>query len=830
MKKFIATVLSLVIFISAIPFSNVVFAENAGELSLEQFDDGELYDLVARQNGEMTLSEIKASKLSDDDIPEFVDASVLSANDSVKRLKDNESSLNSVTYLNKDGSKSDIIYSENVKYIENGIVKDKSNKVTFDSLSNAYINPDNDIRTTFPKKLASSSAVAVAYNGYDIKIVPNGVKALNAQLEDDRVIYDKAFGDGTYLSYKPTYSGLKEDIVLTEYTDVNVFSFEIQALGLTLECIDGDYVLTDKGEVKAYFGELVIFDSNGNVGTGSVDAVQNENGVINYSITVDKQFLRNAAYPVTVDPAVAFTTASDIVDAYVKAGSTTLNTTASRIIIGSTSSTDPIKRMIVKLPTAANVVINRYGINNVTSVKYYMYCYNTPSASTHIGAYRMTESWGSTATTVSSTLFSAYTTTGGAIASISSSTANSYIGMELKSIFSSWASGSANNGVMIKFTSEQESRSVYTNTMEYTVESKRPYVVVKYNGTLPTTPNANVSSKSLYRISTPTQTAKYITKRVTSSSTSLTLENASTATGSTSALSQYVAVNYVEGGKYTLSFLNGEGSNLYLRANSDDSVSFVSSDTALNAQWYIIYNSIGTSYTFINAYYSTSYLTYNTDNSIINRPSNISAGDTWYMTKVGLDVPLIMQRTDYWCSAATTHQILSYFEVDDDVPGTTVEAKQEYLQNQVDGVVWNIFFTLNNYLDFQVEYSYYNISTVTNLQMMNEYIQNSISGGFPVVLHTWTDVYNYYEGDNYGHYICLVGYDPVTCNYILRDCNSLKPSLDWPYFGEFVVPPIQVYNGTINSVATHQGVVPADENNNRYIICKKFPLVNGEEL
>lgn len=815
MKKFIATVLSIVIFISAIPFSNVVFAENAGELSLEQFDDGELYDLVARQNGEMTLSEIKASKLSDDDIPEFVDASVLSANDSVKRLKDNESSLNSVTYLNKDGSKSDIIYSENVKYIENGIVKDKSNKVTFDSLSNAYINPDNDIRTTFPKKLASSSAVAVAYNGYDIKIVPNGVKALNAQLEDDRVIYDKAFGDGTYLSYKPTYSGLKEDIVLTEYTDVNVFSFEIQALGLTLECIDGDYVLTDKGEVKAYFGELVIFDSNGNVGTGSVDAVQNENGVINYSITVDKQFLRNAAYPVTVDPAVAFTTASEIVDAYVKEGSTTLNTTSGRIAIGSTSSTDPVKRMIVKLPTAANVVINRYGINNVTSVKYYMYLFNAPTTSAQIGAYRMTESWGSTATTVSSTLFSAYTTTGGVTTGISSSTANRYIGMELKNIFSAWASGSANNGVMIKFVSEQPSRSVYTNAIEFTVESRRPYVVVRYNSTLPTTENVNVSNKSLYRISTTTQTSKYITKRVTSSSTSLTLENASTATGSTSALSQYIAVNHVGGGKYTLSFLNGEGSNLYLRANSDDSVSLTGDATYDYSKWYIVFNSISITYTFINAYYSTSYLTYNTDNSIINRPSNISAGDTWRMTKVGLDVPLIQQETSYYCGPASTLQVLRYFGItDSQIAGVgntaqdriytrvknedgTAGSTAHFLAGELQTRSYNIY--PNDYYRWykQGNGAGYEVSgSIDSLNTMNNFINNSLSNGCPVIILVIpNELSEYYPSSSGGgHYICLVGYDEVLDKYILRDCNN-----DNNYFGEFIVAPQSVYDASIES-------------------------------
>ena len=824
MKRIVSFLLMTAILLSVFPFSSVVFASDTAPLSLKSFEENELFDSLALQNGTMTMAELEKATLSESDVPSFVDRSFLEENDSVKRLKNKEEELNALVYQNKDGTLSKMMFSENIKFKdETGKIKDKSNRLEFNSATSSYVNPDNDVNVRLPKKVSSNAPISVTYDEYKIDIIPNGTAADGVKVENT-VRYDGVFGNETQLVYTPLFSGIKEDIILNSLPSDNEFEFTVDANGLELVCIDGEYVLTDtNGDVKAYFGELVIYDSNGTEGTGAVNAVQNENGSIQYTITVDSSFLQTSSYPVTVDPAVMYTSTSDIVDSEIQSGSTSMNPSSSRIIIGKTSASDSPRRMIIKLPTAASNVINRFGISNVTSVKYYMYCQNnisTPIPSLY--AYMMTASWGSTSTSVSTSLFSAYSTSGSGVATITASSAYSYSGIELKGIFSQWANGSTNYGIMLKSSNESSANYMYVRTMEYSTAERRPYVVVRYRETFSDTPTVGISDKGLYRISTTETTKRYITRTQSSSSHIPSVQGLINVTGSTKPQSQYVAINYVGEGKYTLSFAITEGENLYLRADSNDNISLSIYGTPTYAQWYIIYNSVGTSYTFVNASYYSSYLTYNSDNSLSNRPSTISDGDRWYLTKVGMDVPIIMQRTNDWCSAATTLQILSYFGVDDDVPGTDIRSKQEYLQNQVISTVSYISNTLNNYLDFQVEYDYYSKITITSIQMMNESIQDSISAGFPVVLHTWTDVYNYYNGTNYGHYICLVGYDPVTDNYIVRDCNSLNPSSGRPYFGEFVVPPTQVYDGTINSVATHEGIVEQDDNRNRYIICKDF--------
>lgn len=822
MKRIVSFLLMAAILLSVFPFSSAVFASDTAPLSLKSFEENELFDSLALQNGTMTMAELEKATLSENDVPSFVDRSFLEENDSVKRLKNKEEELNALVYQNKDGTLSKMMFSENIKFKdETGKIKDKSNRLEFNSATSSYVNPDNDVNVRLPKKVSANAPISVTYDEYKIDIIPNGADADGVKVEN-AVRYDGVFGNETQLVYTPLFSGIKEDIILNSLPSDNEFEFTVDANGLELVCIDGEYVLTDtNGDVKAYFGELVIYDSNGTEGTGAVNAVRNENGSIQYTITVDSSFLQTASYPVTVDPAVLFTETSDIVDSQIQAGSTSMNPSSSRIIIGKTTSSDPAKRMIIKLPSAASYVMNRIdNIEDVKSVKYYMHCCNnasTPIPSLY--AYRMTESWGSTSTSVSTTLFSAYNTSGYGVVSIPASSSYSYVGIELKGIFSAWKSGSPNYGIMLKSGNESAANYMYVHTMEYSIAERRPYVVVRYSEGFAQTPTVRVSDKGLYRISTTETTERYITRTQSSSSHIPSVQGLINVTGSTKPQSQYVAINYIGNGEYSLSFAITEGQNMYLQADGNDNISLVSSIKDTNGNyldyglWHIVYNSIGTSYTFVNVEYSSSYLTYNSDNSLSNRPSTTSDGDRWYLTKVGMDVPIIMQRTGDWCSAATTLQILTYFNIG--VSGNTIEEKQEYIYSEFLGTDGRLLlYEVVNWIDERItpKYVYYKHTDINGLEDMHIRINSSINGNCPVILFALpiNNMPSYYTGysETSAHYICLVGYDSVTGNYIVRDCNCLGASNGYPYFGEFVVPRNEVYNATVGGT--------------KYIACKKY--------
>ncbi len=63
-------------------------------------------------------------------------------------------------------------------------------------------------------------------------------------------------------------------------------------------------------------------------------------------------------------------------------------------------------------------------------------------------------------------------------------------------------------------------------------------------------------------------------------------------------------------------------------------------------------------------------------------------------------------------------------------------------------------------------------------------VMYSLNAGYPIIMHTTKFLISElpYCGNDYpynsGHYICVIGFDPITKNFILSDCN-----FDDDYFG-----------------------------------------------
>lgn len=70
-----------------------------------------------------------------------------------------------------------------------------------------------------------------------------------ATLIDDKTI-GYQLDERTSLEYSLTYTGFKEDIVVSEYTGQTEYEFTLLTEGLTLEEIDGSYYLTDENGVS----------------------------------------------------------------------------------------------------------------------------------------------------------------------------------------------------------------------------------------------------------------------------------------------------------------------------------------------------------------------------------------------------------------------------------------------------------------------------------------------------------------------------------------------------------------------------------------------------
>ena len=333
----------------------------------------------------------------------------------VLRLREEEE-LHTIVFLNKDGTKSMYMFDENIKYLDsNNVVKEKTNKLKLNN-DGSVTNIANEINLQFPKDI--QSGVTIKYGDYKIQMTPEtSYKSLSSSVdfnkkedssESDSVLYKNVFGQGIGLYYQPTFSGLKEDIILDSYTGVNEFSFLLSTNGLKIDITNEKPVLFDpnKKEFQIGIGNIDIFDSIGTYAIGSikVEEVESEQRY-RLSIVVPEEYLKNPdiVYPVNIDPTLSILGNTNIIDdATIYTNHQENFGTAHSMFVGNFNvwyPTSPqqrgIARSLVKFPgLITNGTFNlEYLKGNIISVKYNFSDIDRDSGPNKIYAYLAKTDW-----------------------------------------------------------------------------------------------------------------------------------------------------------------------------------------------------------------------------------------------------------------------------------------------------------------------------------------------------------------------------------------------------------------------------------------------------
>ena len=255
--------------------------------------------------------QIVRTAVSEENLPDSLDAEKVIADGYVARLNSEEQSLSEIVLEKEDGTRSLYLFGENVKYIdENGEVADKSNDAV--RRGNAYVNEGNDVEVVLPATLTAGIAV----NGDELNIT---MKPLTDKIgrslspakktADDTVVYSDVFDSSTDLEYTYTYGGVKENIILESYSGKNSFDYEITTGGLTLYEDKGTLLLADEsGDVKATLGEVIVFSADNKhntLGEYKIEEIEKDNRY-KVTLTVDKEYLTDpdTKYPVKIDPSL----------------------------------------------------------------------------------------------------------------------------------------------------------------------------------------------------------------------------------------------------------------------------------------------------------------------------------------------------------------------------------------------------------------------------------------------------------------------------------------------------------------------------------------------
>ena len=228
--------------------------------------------------------------------------------------------MNKVVFLNADGSHTAYFYDHPVKYVDDtGKIKDITLNIAESNVAGQFETAANSSVTTFSRNV--TDGIGLRSDNTAISLVPHlpaaatktmtATKATNSavakQIDSKRIAY--TYDDKTTLEYSLTYTGFKEDIVVSEYTGQTRYDFTLYTNGLKLTERNGSFYLVDTaGAVKAQLGDIIIFtadDRNNTMGDMVAKTVV-ENQEYLLTILVDPEFLADekTAYPIRIDPTI----------------------------------------------------------------------------------------------------------------------------------------------------------------------------------------------------------------------------------------------------------------------------------------------------------------------------------------------------------------------------------------------------------------------------------------------------------------------------------------------------------------------------------------------
>ncbi|MCI9618056.1 MAG: leucine-rich repeat protein [Eubacterium sp.] len=283
---------------------------------------------------------------------------------------------NSTTYLLSDGSRKLDISGGDIRYEENGVLKDYNPELKKFSNNNkndlkdvlekndmmldeneindfAYVNTAGDSKLYFPEVFDENKGILLKKDNYFISFKPliseqeinNQEKQKLEELEDKKVhennelldveqklkkdsVYSQLYinnvegsnityvdkrGDIEY-QYTSLTSGVKEEIVLKERPDKNVFVFKLDSPGMRIEKEQFgkglNIINKETDEQVAFIDEPNIKDKDGKLRYKEVSYEIKELKDGNYSlkIIVDENYLKSSdtKYPVIIDPTVVW--------------------------------------------------------------------------------------------------------------------------------------------------------------------------------------------------------------------------------------------------------------------------------------------------------------------------------------------------------------------------------------------------------------------------------------------------------------------------------------------------------------------------------------------
>ncbi len=418
-----------------------------------------------------------------------------------KRLKEKED-LNTYVFENADGTNTLYMMDENVKYkTASGKVKDKN--INLKKIYGGYSVSDNEYSLQIPNGI--KEGISFGYKDSQIRLIPQDIDSSdvikNVELKNNAVTYKNIYGEGIDLRYTPLLDGVKEDIILGEYTQKNSFEFILYSDGKDIYNDNGRYYLADTADAtdKIYLGNVIMYDAVGRPEEGELE-VEAIKRTESYKITikVSDEYLSDdlTVYPVTIDPTIkvepiydSSRTGGAIEDCPVYSGRKDSNHGTyyfNRVSCYNDSygtGRTAMKFKLDGLVTSSGFTYDSLKINDIISAKLYLK-EGSGTASRNIEMYALPSNISWTETTLTWGDLASVALTENNRITTSAMASNATCVFDITSYIQMCKKGtcSLSNGVLLKDEIEDKDNPINKSfvSAEYTTSGYRPYIQIQY--------------------------------------------------------------------------------------------------------------------------------------------------------------------------------------------------------------------------------------------------------------------------------------------------------------------------------------------------------------
>ena len=180
----------------------------------------------------------------------------------------------------------------------------------FGGLFGASDNEDDIVNDEIYTNAEGKSEIEVSSNGnngysikngeYEIKIVPVTGNYSKSKVLDNAIRYSNVF-DNIDVQYTIIDGNVKEDIILLDKSEINLFSYKLEFNGLSANK-EEDSIEISNADEKVVFNLTApaIIDAEGKISDKIEIRYNEEENIVTY--VADREFLEGATYPVRIDP------------------------------------------------------------------------------------------------------------------------------------------------------------------------------------------------------------------------------------------------------------------------------------------------------------------------------------------------------------------------------------------------------------------------------------------------------------------------------------------------------------------------------------------------